>query len=49
MPNTRRDGNGTHGYAAPVAAIVVLMAGYWLITEWNTLPGLIGSAMATIR
>ncbi len=49
MPNTRKDGNGNHGYAAPVAGIAILMAGYWLITEWQTLPALIGSALAVIR
>jgi hypothetical protein len=46
MPNVRRDGNGTHGYGMPVALIVILMGGYWLITEWNALPGLIGSAIS---
>ena len=49
MPMTRREGNGTHGYAAPVATILALMGGYWLITEWNSLPGLIGSVIATIH
>ena len=49
MPNTRKDGNGNHGYAAPVAWIVLLLGGYWLISEWHSLPELIGSALATIR
>jgi hypothetical protein len=49
MPDIRKDGNGNHGYAVPVALIVVLLCGYWLISEWNSLPGLIGAAIATIH
>jgi hypothetical protein len=49
MPNTRKDGNGNHGYVAPVAMIVLLLCGYWVISEWNSLPALISSAIATIR
>jgi len=48
MPGSRKDSNGTHGYAAPLAWIVVLLFGYWLIIEWNSLPALISSALATI-
>lgn len=48
MPATRRDSNGAHGYLAPVALIVLLMSGYWVITEWHTLPDLIHSAIAAI-
>ncbi len=49
MPNTRKDGNGNHGYAAPVVWIVVLLVGYWLMTEWKALPALMSSAIATIQ
>jgi hypothetical protein len=49
MPNTRKDGNGNHGYATPVVWIALLLCGYWVITEWNSLPVLISSAIATIR
>lgn len=49
MPNSRKDGNGNHGFAAPVAWIFLLLCGYWVISEWNSLPALINSAIATIR
>lgn len=49
MPTTRKDSSGHHGYAAPVAWIVALLFGYWLISDWNSLPALINSAIATIR
>ncbi len=48
MPNTRKDSNGNHGYAAPVAWIVVLLLSYWLISDWNSLPGLINAAIGAI-
>jgi hypothetical protein len=49
MPNSRKDGNGNHGYAAPVAGILALLCGYWVISDWNSLPTMINSAIATIR
>ena len=49
MPNTRKDGDGHHGYVAPVAGIAILLLGYWVISEWNSLPALLNSAIATIK
>jgi len=49
MPNSRKDSDGNHGYAAPVVWIVLLLCGYWVISEWHSLPALINSAIATIR
>jgi hypothetical protein len=49
MPNSRKDGNGNHGYAAPVAWILALLCGYWVISDWNSLPTLINSAIGTIH
>jgi hypothetical protein len=49
MPNTRKDPNGLHGYLAPVVSIVVLLLGYWVISQWDALPGLLNSAIATIK
>jgi hypothetical protein len=49
MPQTRKDGNGNHGYIAPVAGIVVLLLGYWLISEWNSLPALMNAALSSIH
>ena len=49
MTGTKKESNGTHGYVAPVAWIMVLLAGYWLIAEWKSLPALIHSAIAMIH
>lgn len=48
MPDVRKAGQGTHGYGVPVALIAVLIFGYWIISEWNALPRLISSAIATL-
>ena len=49
MPNSRKDGNGNHGYVAPVAWILLLLCGYWVISDWNSLPTLINSAIGTVH
>jgi hypothetical protein len=49
MPNSRKDSNGHHGYTAAVAWIVLLLFCYWLISEWNALPALLASTLATVR
>ena len=49
MAGTRKDDDGNHGYVAPVTWIAVLLLGYWLISEWNSLPSLISSAIAMMH
>jgi hypothetical protein len=49
MPNTRRDQNGNHGYIAPVVSIVVLLLGYWVLSQWDALPALLNAVIATIK
>jgi len=49
MADFKKDGNGSHGYKAPVALIALLLTGYWVISEWDSLPSLISSAIATIH
>jgi hypothetical protein len=48
MPDVRRSHNGTHGYAAPVVLIAVLIIGYWLIAAWDMLPGMFNSLIGVI-
>jgi hypothetical protein len=48
MAITRKDGNGHHGYVGPVAWIIALVFSYWLIYDWRSLSGLLGSAFAMI-
>ena len=49
MPETRRESSKSRGFVAPVVWIGILLGGYWLIAGWNSLPGMIHSAIATIR
>jgi hypothetical protein len=44
---TRRSAS-YQAYYVPVAGIVVLLAGWFLITEWQNLPQVITSTMAAL-
>jgi hypothetical protein len=44
---TRRSAS-YHAYYAPVAGIAILLAGWFLITEWQNLPQVITSTMAAL-
>jgi hypothetical protein len=37
-----------HPYSGPVAWITILLAGWFIITEWHMLPELITSTMAAL-
>ena len=49
MPGTKKYSDGTHGYVAPIALIMVLLAGYWLISEWKSIPVLLGAVIGMIH
>jgi hypothetical protein len=44
---TRRSATN-HPYYGPVAWILVLLAGWFIITEWRMVPELINSTMAAL-
>ncbi|HET8995729.1 MAG TPA: hypothetical protein VFN42_03595 [Acetobacteraceae bacterium] len=52
MRSPKRDVNpsnlGFRAFVVPVAWIVALVASYWLIADWQTLPGLVSNAIAAI-
>lgn len=52
MRNVKHDASrsslGFRAFLAPVAWIVALIASYWLLADWQTLPGLVSSAIAAI-
>jgi hypothetical protein len=43
----RRSGS-KHPYSGPVAWITILLAGWFIITEWQVVPYLIKTAMAAL-
>jgi hypothetical protein len=48
MPVSRREVRGGRAFAVPVFGIVVLLAFYWILTDWQEMPRLIDSAISTI-
>ena len=49
VPLSRKDMQGGKGFAAPVVGVVVLIACYWVLAEWNDLPTLIDDALAAVH
>lgn len=52
MTSPRRDRNrsrpGARTYLAPLAWIAALMASYWVLADWQSLPELIANTIAAI-
>lgn len=52
MTSSKRDQNrsrpGARAYLAPLAWIATLMASYWVLADWQSLPELIASTIAAI-
>jgi hypothetical protein len=40
---------GRHAFLVPVAWIVGLLASYWLVADWQSVPVLLSEALAAIR
>jgi hypothetical protein len=40
---------GRRAFLVPVAWIVALLASYWLLVDWQSVPALVSAAFAAIR
>jgi hypothetical protein len=49
MQTSRKDLRGTRAYALPLFGIVVLLACYWLLADWQRVPMIIGAALDAIH
>lgn len=49
MGGRRRETYSGKAFAISVGWILLLLACYWLISDWQAVPRLINSALATIR
>lgn len=49
MSTPRKQMRGSRAFAVPLFGIVVLLALYWLLTEWHQVPEIIGSALAAVH
>jgi hypothetical protein len=49
MPMSRRETRGGRAFAFPLFGIVVLLAAYWLIADWQEVPGIVNAALAVVH
>lgn len=49
MPISRKETKGGWSFAFPLVSVVVLLASYLLLSEWQDLPNLINSAIAAVH
>jgi hypothetical protein len=45
MAGSRKETRGGKAFAAPLFGIALLLAFYWLLTDWQNLPNLINAAV----
>ena len=45
MPMSRKETNAGRAFAFPLFGIVVLLASYWLLTDWHEVPHFINSVL----
>jgi hypothetical protein len=49
MPLSRNQRRGGKGFAAPLVGIIVLIACYWILAEWQALPAMIGATLSAMH
>lgn len=49
MPTPQKDPRGSRAYMVPLFGIVFMLASYWLLTDWQHLPQIIDTAIATMH
>lgn len=49
MPESRRVARGGKAFAAPLFGVVLLLAFYWLLTDWQNLPAMLNSAITAVH
>ena len=49
MASSRKDMRGARAFAYPVFGIVLLLACYWVLADWERVPALISGALAAVH
>jgi hypothetical protein len=49
MPVSRKETRGGKAFAFPLLGIVLLLACYWVLAEWQNVPTLISGAIAEVH
>jgi hypothetical protein len=45
MPMSRKETRGSRGFVVPIFGIVLLLVCYWLLSDWQHVPEIFGSAL----
>ncbi len=49
MPMSRKEARGGKAFAFPLIGIIFLLACYWLLADWQNMPMMINSALASMH
>jgi hypothetical protein len=49
MAISRKETRGSRAFAFPVFGIIVLLACYWVLAEWQQMPTIINDALASMH
>jgi hypothetical protein len=49
MPMSRREARGGRAFAFPLFGIAILLASYWVLTDWQHLPQLIDATLSAMN
>ena len=49
MPVSRNEARGVKAFAFPLFGIVLLLACYWILADWQDMPTLLSDALATVH
>jgi hypothetical protein len=49
MPMSRKETRGGRVFAFPLFGIVLLLACYWILADWQDMPTMINTALAAVH
>ena len=49
MPMSRKETRGSRAYTVPLFGIVVLLACYWVLADWQQVPAFISSTLSALH
>jgi hypothetical protein len=49
MPISRKETRGGRAFAMPLFGVVLLLASYWLLADWQNVPAMISSVLSAMH
>jgi hypothetical protein len=49
MPVSRKEARGGKAFAFPLVGIVLLLACYWILADWQDVPTLVSDTLASVH